>query len=68
MIPSPDKYTGQRVNFLNDKKSKIYAYDRKYEFNDLIKKAKKVPGVAQYNITRYDEKYSKPPKFGNIDK
>jgi hypothetical protein len=53
---------------LNNKKNKIYAYDRKYEFNDLVKNAKKSPGVAHYNITKYDEKYLKPAKLGNMDK
>ena len=67
-IPSPDKYTGQRVNFLDDKRHKIYAHERKFEFADLIKKGKNSPGCTSYNTTQFDEKYVKPPKIGKFEK
>ena len=33
-----------------------------------MKKAKQTPGVATYNIDKYDEKYVKPPRQGSSDK
>jgi hypothetical protein len=29
---------------------------------EIMKKAKLTPGVATYNIDKYDEKYVKPPR------
>ena len=47
---------------MNNKRTKIYAFDRKYEMVEIMKKAKQTPGVATYNIDKYDEKYVKPPR------
>ena len=35
---------------------------------EIMKKAKQTPGVATYNIDKYDEKYVKPPRQGSSDK
>ena len=60
-IPSPDKYIGD-CNFIDNKKRMtIYPFDRKTFIMDSIKDGNKSPGVATYDITKYDEKYVKPP-------
>ena len=60
-IPSPDKYIGD-CNFIDNKKRMtIYPFDRKTYIMDSIKDGNKSPGVATYDITKYDEKYVKPP-------
>ena len=64
-IPSPDKYLcNVHKKDFNDisKKSKIYAYDRKSSFDDLIQISKKLPGTGKYDTTRFDEKRNRPPK------
>ena len=61
-IPSPDKYTGHRESFVDKRKVSIYTTDRKSFCLDIEKKAKLVPGPAQYDTARFDEKYVKPPK------
>lgn len=64
-IPSPDKYlcNVHKKNF-NDitKKSKIYAFDRQSSINQVVKDAKKTPGIGKYETTKYDEKYCKPAR------
>ena len=62
-VPSPDKYAPQRPHF-NDitKKSKIYMFDRKVQIDDVIKAAKKTPGVGRYENRGWDEKMIKPPR------
>jgi len=41
------------------KKMKIYPYDRKTYIMNTINKSKLVPGVAQYDTTKFDEKFNK---------
>ena len=61
MIPSPDKYVGD-LNFYNVKKRMtIYPSNRRTYIENTIESGKKVPGVASYDITAYDEKFVKPP-------
>ena len=67
-IPSPDKHTAQRKDFLNDKKMQILKHDRKYEMVEIMKKAKETPGVAAYDVAHYDEVKVKPPKNGKANK
>lgn len=58
-IPSPDKYIND-LDFLSmSKKMKIYPYDRKTYIMNTINKSKLVPGVAQYDTTKFDEKFNK---------
>jgi hypothetical protein len=65
-VPSPDQYSHPRKHF-NDmnKRSIIYPNDRQTSMDEVIKTAKKTPGVCKYNITSYDEKMNKKPK-GNF--
>lgn len=76
-IPSPDKYIHD-LNFLDVKKRMtIYPCDRNTFISKYIKDGKKVPGVATYETTKYDEKFVKPPtkaimnlyedRYGKID-
>lgn len=44
----------------------IYPYDRRTYITQTILKSKETPGVASYNITKFDEKYCKPPKSGAV--
>jgi len=63
LIPGPEKYNGHRKTF-NDpnKKSKIFTYDRTNSIDDIIKAAKKTPGIGRYEVYAFDEKRIKPPK------
>jgi hypothetical protein len=40
----------------------IYPFDRKTYIENTIKEGKKSPGVATYDITKFDEKFEKPPQ------
>lgn len=64
-IPSPDKYLcNVHKTHFNDmnKKSKIYAFDRKSSINEICKAAKETPGTGRYDNMNFDEKYERPPK------
>lgn len=66
-IPSPDKYIND-LNFLNVKKRMtIYPFNRRTFIEKTIAEGKKVPGVASYDITKYDERYVKPPTKAIMD-
>lgn len=64
MIPSPDKYNGQRPQFIDPKEKRhtIYPFNNRNFIQEAITISKKVPGVAAYDITQFDEKFVKPPK------
>ena len=63
MIPAPSKYAHLKKDF-NDitKKSKIYTTDRTSSFDNVIKDAKKSPGVGRYDTLKWDEKMNKKAK------
>ena len=61
-IPSPDKYTGHKKSFNDNRKMSIYTSDRKWSWMEIEKKEKNKPSPNQYNTSKFDEKYDKPPK------
>jgi len=71
-IPGPEKYEcnahKKEFNDMN-KKSKIYAHERRSSVIDAINEAKKLPGVGRYETTAFDEKRCRPPKgsYGSKD-
>ena len=40
----------------------IYTSDRKWSWMEIEKKEKNKPSPNQYNTSKFDEKYDKPPK------
>ena len=62
-IPSPDKYAHMHSTLYDPKKKfKIYPYDKKSAWDDIIKKAKLTPASNFYDKNKFDEERIKPPK------